>query len=205
MHFRTHPSNKSAGFAYVPLCSSDLPTRVIDILQFKTKFVPDEDGDWEVGLNLAGVGNLFLDQKLIVDLSTNPEQGKTFFDLGTVDVQTIVKGLKAGQEYELEVQINNAEFVARGPPFFCWGGFRLGAFRVVDPEAAIQEAVDLVKESDGRSSRTFSAQANSDYLSSCHRSCWFESRVSSRPTLQLCPCLTYFRWESEGFDRPDLE
>ncbi|KAF8165588.1 glycoside hydrolase family 3 protein [Crassisporium funariophilum] len=118
---------------------------------YSTKFIPDEDGDWEIGMNLAGAGNLFIDQKLVVDLSTAPVQGEAFFGLGTEDVRTTVKGLKAGQSYDLEIRLSNADFAARGSPFLCWGGIRVGAVRDVDGDAAIQEAVQLAKESDGSS------------------------------------------------------
>ncbi|KAG6888900.1 hypothetical protein C0992_007139 [Termitomyces sp. T32_za158] len=111
------------------------------------KFTPDQDGDWEFGLSIAGRGNLFLDQKLIIDLS-NPVQGESFFGLGTTDVRTIVKGMKAGQTYHLELRLNNAEFAARGSPFACWGGVRLGGMRQIIADEGIAEAVMLAKEAD---------------------------------------------------------
>lgn len=117
--------------------------------QYSTKFIPDEDGDWEIGLNVAGIGNLFIDGKLVIDLSTDPVQGEAFFGLGTIDVRTVVKGLKAGQEYSLEIRLSNADFVARGSPFICWGGIRLGGIRQFGGDEAIEEAVQLAKESDG--------------------------------------------------------
>jgi beta-glucosidase len=39
--------------------------------------------------------------------------------------------------------------VARGTPFTCRGGIRLGAIRKVDDEEAIQHAATLAKEADG--------------------------------------------------------
>ncbi|KAL1680722.1 glycoside hydrolase family 3 protein [Schizophyllum commune] len=115
---------------------------------FSTKFTPDESGDWDFGLNLAGRGNLFLDGKLVIDLSTNPELGEAFFGLGTVDVKRTVKGLKAGQTYDLEIRINSADFQARSSPFECYGGIRLGAMPSTDAEEAIREAVEVARESD---------------------------------------------------------
>lgn len=100
-------------------------------------------------MNLAGRGNLFLDNKLVVDLSTNPEQGESFFGLGTVDKRAIVKGLKAGQPYGLEIRISTSDFAARGSPFICWGGIRLGGARQFDGDEAIEEAATLAKNSDG--------------------------------------------------------
>lgn len=123
--------------------------RLIICHKYSAKFVPDEDGDWEIGMNIAGAGNLFIDGKLIIDLSTDPTPGEAFFGLGTVDVRTVAKGLKAGQEYNLELRLSNADFVARGSPFQCWGGIRLGGIREFGGDEAINEAVELAKASDG--------------------------------------------------------
>ena len=60
-----------------------------------------------------------------------------------------MKGLKAGQRYDLEIRLSNAEFIARGSPFTCRGGIRLGGIRQIGEEQAINEAVQLAKESDG--------------------------------------------------------
>ncbi|KAJ7180401.1 glycoside hydrolase family 3 protein [Mycena crocata] len=116
---------------------------------YSATFTPDEDGDWELGMNLAGSGNLFLDNKLIVDLSTDPVQGDSFFGLGTIDKRAVVKDLKAGQPYELQIRISTSDFAARGSPFICWGGIRLGGVRQFDGEEAIKEAAALARDSDG--------------------------------------------------------
>jgi hypothetical protein len=148
------------------------------ILQYSTKFIPDEDGDWEVGLNLAGRGNLFLDEKLIIDLSTDPAQGENFFGMGTVDMRAVVKDLKAGQAYELEVRLDNASFISRGTPFFCRGGMRLGGFRKLEEDDAIAKAVHLAKGSDGMFILPLHLIVYIALLCcSCNSGCWPEPRV----------------------------
>ncbi|KAF8914231.1 glycoside hydrolase family 3 protein [Gymnopilus junonius] len=117
-------------------------------IRYSAKFIPDESGDWEIGMNIAGRGNLFINQKLVIDLSTDPVQGQAFFGLGTVDIRRIVKGFKAGEEYDLEIRVSSAEFASRGSPFLCWGGIRAGGIRDVDGESAIQEALQIAKEAD---------------------------------------------------------
>lgn len=119
-------------------------------LQYSTVFIPDEDGDWELSMNVAGRANLFLDKKLIIDLSTDPEQGDSFFALGTVDVKATIPSLKAGQSYYLEIRLESAEFIERGAPFRCWGGIRLGGVRKIDPQVELKHAVELAKEADGK-------------------------------------------------------
>ncbi|KAG6832171.1 hypothetical protein H0H92_004902 [Tricholoma furcatifolium] len=128
---------------WMRFCAADPNTS-----QFTAKFTPDQDGDWEFGLSLAGEGNLFLDQKLVIDLSTNPTPGSSFFGLGTEDVRGTVKDLKAGQTYDLELRLNNAAFAARGSPFICWGGVRVGGMRQTDEDESIAEAVKLAKDAD---------------------------------------------------------
>lgn len=117
-------------------------------LRFTTTFVPDEDGDWEIGMHVAGRGNLFIDDKLVIELSVNPKQGDSFFGLGTVDVRTVLKGIKAGKEYKVEVRLSNKEFIARGAPFTTRGGLRIGAIRQIDPEEGIKQAIDVAKGAD---------------------------------------------------------
>lgn len=98
-----------------------------------------------------------MDEKLVVDLSTDPPRGESFFGLGTVDKRTVVNGLKAGQAYDLEIRLDNASFIARGSPFFCRGGIRLGGFRKLDEDKAIADAVQMAKSSDGMLSYFFFA------------------------------------------------
>ena len=128
-------------------------TEVVDstvFQQYSTTFIPDEDGDWEIGLNIAGRGNLFIDNELIIELSIDPPQGESFFGLGTIDVRKVLHGLKAGQKYNIEIRLSNKEFIARGAPFSTRGGIRLGAIRKIDPEEGLKDAVELAKKTDSR-------------------------------------------------------
>ncbi|KAJ6515569.1 glycoside hydrolase family 3 protein [Mycena sanguinolenta] len=117
-------------------------------MRYSAAFTPDEDGDWEFGVHFAGRGNLFFDNKLIVDLSTSPvELGEGLFGLATIDKRTVVKGLKAGQSYPLELRISTSTFVSLSP-IPAWGGLRIGGSRKFDGEEGIEEAAALAKESD---------------------------------------------------------
>ncbi|KAJ7094493.1 glycoside hydrolase family 3 protein [Mycena belliarum] len=148
-------------------CSWSTPTRGTNCFLmdgvYSAVFTPDESGDWDFGINLAGRGNLYVDNKLVVDLSTDPEPGESFFGLGTIDKRAVVTGLKAGQAYDLEARICTTDFAAKPTPFTCWGGVRIGGVRLFDGEEAIKEAVALATDSDGA------------------------------------------LWESEGFDRTDMD
>ncbi|KZP20178.1 glycoside hydrolase family 3 protein [Athelia psychrophila] len=126
-------------------------TKVAEVcwIRYSALFTPDESGPWEFGLNIAGAGNLFLNDALLIDLSTDPPPGESFFGLGTIDKRVVVPDLKQGTQYKLELRLSNATFVSRGAPFTCRGGIRLGATRVVDADEAIRDAVKLAKEADG--------------------------------------------------------
>lgn len=117
--------------------------------QYSTTFIPDQDGDWEIGLNVAGRGNLFIDDELVIELSHNPARGKGFFGLGTLDARALICNLKAGNKYKVEIRLNNAEFISRGVPFACRGGVRLGVVHHIDADEGIKAAAALAKESDG--------------------------------------------------------
>ena len=130
-----------------------LRSQLIDIIQYSTTFTPDEDGDWEFGMNVAGCGNLFVDGKVVVDLTTPPPAGSDAFFGQAADNRTTVKGLKAGHKYSLEMRANNRSLIEHGTLFDCWGIIRAGANRLVDGEAAIRDAAALAKDSDGMHSQ----------------------------------------------------
>ncbi|KAL0570610.1 hypothetical protein V5O48_011358 [Marasmius crinis-equi] len=109
--------------------------------------VQNEDGDWELGFNISGNGAVFFEGELILDLS-NPPPGDSFMGFGSAEVKSVVKNLKKGQSYRLEVRVSNEEFVKKTAILPTWGGLRLGGIRVVDPDQGIRDAVGLAKESD---------------------------------------------------------
>ena len=91
-----------------------------------------------------------LDHYLVIDLSTNPTQGDSALGPGTANVQTVVKGLKAGKTYHLELRLSNADFATRESRVTSWGGIRLGGIRQINGDHAISEAVQLASCADGK-------------------------------------------------------
>ncbi|KAI3616685.1 beta-glucosidase [Moniliophthora roreri] len=116
--------------------------------RYTTTFIPDESGDWIFGVSVSGLGNVFIDGKLAIDLSNDPPKGNHLIGVGTAELCGIVKDMQKGQKYSLEIRISNLEFMAQIPIIPAWGGFRLGAMKVMEPEQAIKDAVKLAKESD---------------------------------------------------------
>ncbi|KAH7877108.1 glycoside hydrolase family 3 protein [Lentinula edodes] len=140
-------------------------------LRYSTVFTPEESGTYEFSLTLAGSGNLFFGDNLIIDLSTSPAPGDYFMGLGTAEVKAQVNDLKAGQGYKVEIRASNRDYVKQVPIIPNWGGLRIGAVKVVEPEDALNEAVDLARVSD----------------------------------VAILVVGLNHEWESEGYDRPDLE
>lgn len=99
-------------------------------------------------MSVAGDGVLFVDGKPILDLRNAP-YGSTFHGAGSVNMDTVLNGLKKNQEYALEVRLSSKSVNERGLHFQCWGGLRIGAMKKMDEEVAIEEAVTLAQESDG--------------------------------------------------------
>ena len=98
---------------------------------------------------LAGLGNLFVDGKLEISIPADAPRGDSFFGLGTEEVKVTVGGLKAGQPVALELRMNTSSIMGSDSLVKCRGGIRLGATRAVQAVAAMAEAVELAKSSDG--------------------------------------------------------
>lgn len=120
----------------------------LTIAQYTTTFTPDESGLWNFGLSVAGIGNLFIDNQLIVDLTTDAPQGDSFFGFGTIERTGTLEVVK-GQQYAMEVRLSNKPFLDKGAPFTTRGGLRVGGTVVVDPDLGIEDAVVLAAEVDG--------------------------------------------------------
>ena len=115
----------------------------------------------------------FIDEKLIIDLSVNPKQGDSFFGLGTVDIRTVMKGLKAGTQHKVEVRLSNQEFIGRGAPFTTRG---------VAPASVYSASIMLLRVS-GRSSGARGVRQSvvlphtGAAASACTSSCSYSPRV----------------------------
>lgn len=113
-------------------------------------FVPDTTGPWTFGLVVCGTGNLFLDDKLIIDNSTAQQSGTAFFGKGTREEKATVH-LEAGRQYKLRLDwgsMSTSQLKNIGVVSFGGGGARLGACLEIDPETAVQDAVAVAKAAD---------------------------------------------------------
>jgi beta-glucosidase len=116
-------------------------------IRYSAIFTPDADGTWEFGLNVGGRGNLLIDGKCAIDLSTQSLSGGGFSGLKE-DKKVEVKGMEKDRHYSIEVRISNKEFIVDGPGSFSRGGLRLGAAPYIEIEQGIAEATKVAKEAD---------------------------------------------------------
>jgi beta-glucosidase len=122
----------------------DLPD-VIDRKDFSARitasYVPEEDGEFLIGLTTAGFGRLHVDGELVLDTEPDWAKGDNFFGLGNVEKRTAVR-LEAGRRYEMSIDFRTQ---------FPWrDGFSALRFGVELPlgDAAIEDAVAQAKECD---------------------------------------------------------
>jgi beta-glucosidase len=157
-------------------------------------FVPDTTGPWTFGLVVCGTGNLFLDDKLIIDNSTTQQSGTTFFGKGTREEKATVH-LEAGRQYKIRLDwgsMSTSKLKHVGVISFGGGGARLGACLEIDPVTAVQQAVAVAKAAD------YVVLCTGLNVGTFH----FSPSFLCRSNLKLTSKKGDF--ESEGYDRVDM-
>ncbi|TFY70236.1 hypothetical protein EVG20_g2781 [Dentipellis fragilis] len=116
--------------------------------RYSAAFTPDRTGNYKFELIVGGRGTLFINGKLVIDLTGDVPDGSPMFGAGTVSAQGIVEGLKGGEPVTLEARLSNQTFIESGTAYETRGGVRLGATPVISDEDALEEAIALAKKSD---------------------------------------------------------
>lgn len=94
-----------------------------------------------------GSANLFVDSQLVVNNSSNWTAGQLWFNMGSTERRGVLKGLKKGHQYPLEVRCSQRVNL-RGSPFKSAGAIRVGALPLIDADKAIADAAEVAKASD---------------------------------------------------------
>jgi beta-glucosidase len=114
-------------------------------------FTPDESGLWEFGLSVYGTANVYLDDELIIDETTEKQKaGGAFFGKGTPEKKG-ARQLEGGKEYKIRIEFGSSATSTSpqiGVTTFGGGGFQVGAARKVDPKESIDRACKLASEAD---------------------------------------------------------
>lgn len=113
-------------------------------------FTPDESGLYDFGLGVEGTARLYVNDELLISNVDNQTPGPTLFGSGTIEEMGSTE-LDAGKDYRIRVEWGcgkTSKLPPAGPVGGRHGGLIFGACRRLDPELAIEEAVELAKTVD---------------------------------------------------------
>ncbi|OWZ58608.1 hypothetical protein C349_07217 [Cryptococcus neoformans var. grubii Br795] len=110
-------------------------------------FAPDQDGHWRIGLNSIDRAKLFVDGKLVIDYSADLKPGKMFFGFCYEERSVVLRDLKRGQVYQVELRAWDSAHL-HSLPVKMPAGFSIGVIPELDSQEAIDQAVELAKDSD---------------------------------------------------------
>lgn len=116
-------------------------------MSMRAHFTPEHSDKYEFGLATYGIGDLYINDELVIDNSTQQTPGGMFFGKGSAEKRAIFE-MKAGLRYCLRVEAGSASTsrVSGGSLLAIPGGAcRLGGCRKINPEEGIRRAVDLAK------------------------------------------------------------
>lgn len=113
-------------------------------------FTPEESGEYEFSLAVAGTGKLYVDGKEVVDNETSQTAGDSFFGAGTGEVFGSIH-LEAGKSYDIVTKfatLPTMKIRTRGATMMGAGGLRLGVAKKHDSKIELEKAVKLAKDVD---------------------------------------------------------
>ncbi|WWC63090.1 uncharacterized protein I303_105689 [Kwoniella dejecticola CBS 10117] len=116
-------------------------------VRFTSSFIPDQDGDWRIGLASIDRANLFVDGQLVIGYDDNLKDGTMFFHFCHEERSCVLHNLKKGQKYQVELRCWDTTKL-HSLPVKMPAGFSIGLVRELDPQGAIDEAVALAQTSD---------------------------------------------------------
>jgi beta-glucosidase len=118
-------------------------------LSMRANFIAEYTGTYEFGLATYGIGELYINDQLIIDNATEQMPGGMFFGKGSSEKKGTYE-MAAGQSYHLRVETGSAatsKVKGDSPIPMPGGACRLGGCLKRDPQEGIQMAVELAKRS----------------------------------------------------------
>jgi beta-glucosidase len=109
--------------------------------------VADRDGELNLGVCVYGSAQLFVDGKLVLDITEKQVQGSSFFGCGTREETATITCTK-GSVYEILLQFASAPTSKLKPQGVQFGGgaVKLGGVWKIDVEQEIENAAALAKD-----------------------------------------------------------
>ncbi|KAI4719897.1 hypothetical protein E4T48_03957 [Aureobasidium sp. EXF-10727] len=111
--------------------------------------VADRDGIFDFGLCVYGSARLFVDDKLVLDVTEKQVQGSAFLGCGTAELRASTP-MKHGQTYHVRLEFASAPTSKLKPGGVVFGGgaVRAGGAWQINPELEIVKAARLAKDFD---------------------------------------------------------
>ncbi|KAG8958297.1 hypothetical protein FRC03_009268 [Tulasnella sp. 419] len=120
-------------------------------IKLKGTLVTDSTGPFEFGLTVSGRAKLWVDGNMTIDNWTKQRPGEFFYGQGSAEEKAVVD-VVAGKPVQIDVEYTNSLPPNAGQRSLSqpalMRGVRLGGCPKIEPDAALQEAVDLAKNSD---------------------------------------------------------
>jgi beta-glucosidase len=113
-------------------------------------FTPDVSGPWAFGLSCHGTADLYINEELLIDNSTQQTAGSSFWGLGTVE-EFGTKKLVAERTYRIRLEFGSAatsKLKIAGGLALGGGGANLGSQPVMDVEEGIRRAEQIARDAD---------------------------------------------------------
>ena len=127
--------------------NKDLRTWCIEI---SGSFTPQESGIFDFGVSVQGTATLYIDNKLVVDNTTNQKRAEGFFRNGTIEEIGSLY-VEQNRSYQILCVWNSPEtsaLVTNSSQTFHPGNIRLSGCHRMDVEDSIKAAVKLASEVD---------------------------------------------------------
>ncbi|EJU05621.1 putative beta-glucosidase from glycoside hydrolase family GH3 [Dacryopinax primogenitus] len=119
-------------------------------IKLEGTFTADKTCAFEFGVAVAGAAKLYIDGKLFIDNWTKQQPGEFFYGQGSQEEKAVMNVI-AGKCYKILIEYTNEvpkdQQRSNSQPALM-RGLRLGGAEKIDPEGAIQEAVELAKKSE---------------------------------------------------------
>lgn len=112
-------------------------------------FTADQDREYLFGMCVYGSAQLFVNDKLLIDITEHQTQGEAFFGLATTEVRKSFF-MRKGETYHMRCEIASAPTskLKGGSVSFGGGAVRIGGAWIIDPEEEIRKAAELAKDAE---------------------------------------------------------
>lgn len=109
--------------------------------------IADHDGEYEVGVCVYGSAKVFVNDKMIIDLTEKQTQGSAFFGMGTTEERATFP-MQKGETYHVKLEFASAPTskLKGGSVDFGGGAVRIGGTWKIDAEDEIRKAAALAKD-----------------------------------------------------------